>query len=65
MICWSMSSNKYILYFIQEKNAKEIVLKAMGQAINKTVAIAEILKVFFCTMFLSCSIYLKFMQVTV
>lgn len=33
------------LYFIQEKQAKEIVLKAMGQAISKTVAIAEILKV--------------------
>lgn len=27
---------------------KEIVLKAMGQAINKTVAIAEIIKVSIC-----------------
>ncbi|XP_073222763.1 uncharacterized protein [Cicer arietinum] len=37
----------YITYassLLQEKNAKEIVLKAMGQAISKTVAIAEILK---------------------
>lgn len=29
----------------QEKRVKEIVLKAMGQAISKTVAIAEIIKV--------------------
>lgn len=28
---------------------KEIVLKAMGQAINKTVAIAEIIKVAICS----------------
>ncbi|KAH9784941.1 Alba domain-containing protein [Citrus sinensis] len=37
----------YITYattLLQEKHAKEIVLKAMGQAINKTVAIAEIIK---------------------
>ncbi|KAL5862169.1 hypothetical protein ACOSQ3_003453 [Xanthoceras sorbifolium] len=37
----------YITYastLLQEKRVKEIVLKAMGQAINKTVAIAEILK---------------------
>jgi len=40
-----MPSYNCILYFIQEKQAKEIVLKAMGQAISKTVAIAEILKV--------------------
>lgn len=40
-----MSSYNCILYFIQEKQAKEIVLKAMGQAISKTVAISEILKV--------------------
>ncbi|KAK2981052.1 hypothetical protein RJ640_007655 [Escallonia rubra] len=31
-------------YYGQEKQAKEIVLKAMGQAISKTVAITEILK---------------------
>lgn len=31
----------------QEKRVKEIVLKAMGQAISKTVAIAEIIKVGF------------------
>lgn len=30
---------------IQEKKVNEIVLKAMGQAISKTVAIAEIIKV--------------------
>ncbi|KAH1239918.1 Ribonuclease P protein subunit p25-like protein [Glycine max] len=37
----------YITYassLLQEKHASEIVLKAMGQAISKTVAIAEILK---------------------
>lgn len=32
------------LYY-QDKHAKEIVLKAMGQAISKSVAIAEIIKV--------------------
>lgn len=31
--------------FFQEKRVREIVLKAMGQAISKTVAIAEIIKV--------------------
>lgn len=31
--------------YIQEKRVREIVLKAMGQAISKTVAIAEIIKV--------------------
>lgn len=30
---------------LQEKKVNEIVLKAMGQAISKTVAIAEIIKV--------------------
>jgi DNA-binding protein Alba len=30
---------------IQEKGSSEIVLKAMGRAINKTVTIAEIIKV--------------------
>ncbi|XP_073015962.1 uncharacterized protein [Primulina eburnea] len=37
----------YIIYatsLIQERRVKEIVLKAMGHAINKTVAIAEIIK---------------------
>ncbi|XP_039120695.1 LOW QUALITY PROTEIN: ribonuclease P protein subunit p25-like protein [Dioscorea cayenensis subsp. rotundata] len=37
----------YITYassLVQEKRIGEIVLKAMGQAISKTVAIAEILK---------------------
>ncbi|PHU16316.1 hypothetical protein BC332_17521 [Capsicum chinense] len=37
----------YITYattLLQERNGKEIVLKAMGQAISKTVAIAEIIK---------------------
>ena len=35
------------LELIQEKCVREIVLKAMGQAISKAVAIAEILKVNF------------------
>ena len=30
---------------VQDKGASEIVLKAMGRAINKTVTIAEIIKV--------------------
>jgi DNA-binding protein Alba len=30
---------------MQDKGASEIVLKAMGRAINKTVTIAEIIKV--------------------
>lgn len=34
-----------LLANIQEKQVGEIVLKAMGQAISKTVAIAEIIKV--------------------
>lgn len=57
-----MPSYICILYFVQEKHAREIVLKAMGQAISKPVAIAEILKVIFlCKIFLSCSyIFLKF-----
>lgn len=40
--------------FFQEKQAREVVLKAMGQAISKTVAIAEIIKVGFSL----CSCYL-------
>jgi len=32
-------------FWFQEKSVKDIVLKAMGQAISKTVAISEILKV--------------------
>lgn len=32
-------------FFFQEKRVPEVVLKAMGQAISKTVAIAEIIKV--------------------
>ena len=38
---------KLYLYFFwsQEKNVSEIILKAMGRAINKTVLLAEILKV--------------------
>lgn len=36
----------HINYFsMKERREKEIVLKAMGQAISKTVAIAEIIKV--------------------
>jgi len=35
--CW--------LLYNQERRIKEIVLKAMGQAINKSVAVAEIIKV--------------------
>ncbi|GAB4841308.1 hypothetical protein Ancab_022034 [Ancistrocladus abbreviatus] len=34
----------YATSLLQDKRAKEIVLKAMGQAISKTVAIAEIIK---------------------
>jgi DNA-binding protein Alba len=34
----------YAASLFQDKEAKEIVLKAMGRAINKTVTIAEILK---------------------
>ncbi|KAG8370874.1 hypothetical protein BUALT_Bualt13G0028700 [Buddleja alternifolia] len=34
----------YAATLLQERRAKEIVLKAMGQAISKTVAIAEIIK---------------------
>ncbi|XP_057473572.1 uncharacterized protein LOC130761981 isoform X1 [Actinidia eriantha] len=34
----------YATTLLQEKRGREIVLKAMGQAISKTVAIAEILK---------------------
>ena len=39
----------YILtnYDIQENDGREIVLKAMGPAINKAVAITEIIKVGF------------------
>jgi len=33
------------MYFLQEKGSDEIVLKAMGRAINKTVMIAELIKV--------------------
>ncbi|XVF21411.1 hypothetical protein REPUB_Repub12eG0088200 [Reevesia pubescens] len=34
----------YAIALLQDKRVKEIVLKAMGQAISKTVAIAEIIK---------------------
>uniref|UniRef100_A0A5B6YTP9 DNA/RNA-binding protein Alba-like domain-containing protein n=1 Tax=Davidia involucrata TaxID=16924 RepID=A0A5B6YTP9_DAVIN len=34
----------YATSLLQEKHGREIVLKAMGQAISKTVAIAEIIK---------------------
>ncbi|PKI76790.1 hypothetical protein CRG98_002776 [Punica granatum] len=34
----------YATTLLQEKHVREIVLKAMGQAISKTVAIAEIIK---------------------
>uniref|UniRef100_A0A8R7Q8E1 DNA/RNA-binding protein Alba-like domain-containing protein n=1 Tax=Triticum urartu TaxID=4572 RepID=A0A8R7Q8E1_TRIUA len=34
----------YATSLLQEKRVKEIVLKAMGQAISKTVAITEIIK---------------------
>lgn len=39
------AKNYFVNHFFQERQAKEIVLKAMGQAINKAVASAEILKV--------------------
>jgi hypothetical protein len=32
-------------FFLQEKGSDEIVLKAMGRAINKTVMITELIKV--------------------
>ncbi len=35
----------YYCFDMQDKGASEIVLKAMGRAINKTVTIAEIIKV--------------------
>jgi DNA-binding protein Alba len=38
------STNSDFFFFEKEKNFKEIVLKAMGRAINKTVTIAEIIK---------------------
>ncbi|KAK4768515.1 hypothetical protein SAY87_003656 [Trapa incisa] len=34
----------YAFTLLQEKHVREIVLKAMGQAISKTVAVAEIIK---------------------
>lgn len=37
MICW--------IFVMKEKHMREIVLKAMGQAISKTVTIAEKIKV--------------------
>lgn len=33
------------MFYMKEKRVREIILKAMGQAISKTVAIAEIIKV--------------------
>ncbi|KAJ0112111.1 hypothetical protein Patl1_01618 [Pistacia atlantica] len=51
VICWSyaitmVKSGLMLSEWLRviEKRGKEIVLKAMGQAINKTVAIAEIIK---------------------
>lgn len=44
-VCVYFSNDYYANHLCQERRVKEIVLKAMGQAINKTVAIAEILKV--------------------
>ncbi|XP_057779270.1 uncharacterized protein LOC130997860 [Salvia miltiorrhiza] len=45
-ILLKLPANDYSVNFLfsQERQVKEIVLKAMGQAINKTVAIAEIIK---------------------
>lgn len=34
-----------IIFCLQEKGSDEIALKAMGRAINKTVMIAELIKV--------------------
>lgn len=50
--CWRNDNNKFtvfiLLFFIkQEKGSNEISLKAMGRAINKTVMIAELIKVGF------------------
>ena len=41
----SLSLSNYPIFFLQEKGSDEIVLKAMGRAINKTVMIAELIKV--------------------
>ncbi|KAF8392050.1 hypothetical protein HHK36_022390 [Tetracentron sinense] len=38
----------YATTLLQDKQVREIVLKAMGQAISKAVAIAEIIKAFTC-----------------
>lgn len=40
-----ISNDMFLSAFWQDKGASEIVLKAMGRAINKTVTIAEIIKV--------------------
>lgn len=42
-----------ICMFFKEKRIGEIVLKAMGQAISKAVAIAEILKVIYIYIYFS------------
>lgn len=41
-----------LLFLNQDRRIKEIVLKAMGQAISKSVAVAEIIKVIlhFCSL---------------
>jgi hypothetical protein len=41
----SFSMTHFIRPFSQDKGTPDIVLKAMGRAINKTVNIAEIIKV--------------------
>ena len=47
-LCFLLETEKYFvcyLCFLQDKGTPDIVLKAMGRAINKTVNIAEIIKV--------------------
>ena len=42
---WFLETGYDLYFYVQEKNEKEVVLKAMGQAISKAVAIGEIIKV--------------------
>lgn len=46
----------FVNHIIQEKGSNEIVFKAMGRAINKTVTIVELIKVYF-ELFLRHAIY--------
>ncbi|KAG6393545.1 hypothetical protein SASPL_147788 [Salvia splendens] len=41
---WFLENGYDLYFYVQDKNEKEVVLKAMGQAISKAVAIGEIIK---------------------